>query len=361
MAAISYPSVTVSGVKPDLDMEISSLSNLLTLSLKYNRIDYLPPHLARLYPHLKLLELEGNPCYEALVPKRRRPRLLEDPISSPQPPQNLRKLPSFSRLRHSKSSPNLAASARSRSRAASTAPSPRDSGSRESSPDSSRKSFFKSIGMFTPPLPSFTPKRSLRPATNRTVSEDSRKARQAELVGIAKDLNWPVGLAPEPLLPATPGSRNSESSESSDSSEGSSPASSVSSPLKPVNKSVLPLQGIDEITVDQQQLTKCILSRLRDLWELTNGHVCLADGYVPHREDAAIEIDDFAKGLGIELGESEKSEEMKEASTVTMRDTSKKRSNIVREIIETEESYIRGLEELVEVNLFHARLTLDLH
>jgi hypothetical protein len=215
--------------------------------------------------------------------------------------------------------------------------------------------------MFTPPLPSFTPKRSLRPATNRTVSEDSRKAREAELVGIAKDLNWPVGLAPEPLLPTTPGSRNSESSESSDTSEGSSPASSVSSPLKPVNKSVLPLQGIDEITVNQQQLTKCILSRLRDLWELTNGHICLAGGYVPHREDAAIEIDDFAKGLGIELGESEKSEEMKEASTVTMRDTSKKRSNIVKEIIETEESYIRGLEELVEVNLFYARLTLDLH
>ena len=178
----------------------------------------------------------------------------------------------------------------------------------------------------------------------------------AEVVGIAKDSEWPVGPTPESLDLKTPRSRDSDSSEESDSSlstETSSPASSLSSPL-PGNKNIHALQGIDEISVDQSQLTVRILSRLRDLWELSNGEICLSDHYSPPEPEVEqfLEIDDFAKGLGLKLEEVDEKQNEEESVDIVKKvtgETGAKRGNIVKEIIETEETYIRGLQELVEV------------
>jgi hypothetical protein len=120
------------------------------------------------------------------------------------------------------------------------------------------------------------------------------------------------------------------------------------------NKSVPALQGINEITVDQSQLTVRVLSRLRDLWELSNGHVCLSDYYTPPEPEVeqSMEIDDFAEGLGIKLEEIDLKEEGEESVDIVkkvMGETGVKRANIVKEIIETEETYIRCLQELVDV------------
>ena len=181
----------------------------------------------------------------------------------------------------------------------------------------------------------------------------------AEVVGIAKDSAWPVGPTPESLNRKSSRSRDSDSSEESDSSlsiESTSPASSLSSPLSAAgrNKSVPALQGINEITVDQSQLTVRVLSRLRDLWELSNGHVCLSDYYTPPEPEVeqSMEIDDFAEGLGIKLEEIDLKEEGEESVDIVkkvMGETGVKRANIVKEIIETEETYIRCLQELVDV------------
>jgi len=119
-------------------------------------------------------------------------------------------------------------------------------------------------------------------------------------------------------------------------------------------KNVPALQGINEITVDQSQLTVRILSRLRDLWELTNGHICLSDYYIPPdtQMPPSMEIDDFAEGLGIKLDDVDDKEEGEESVDIVkkvMGETGVKRANIVKEIIETEETYIRGLQELVDV------------
>lgn len=183
------------------------------------------------------------------------------------------------------------------------------------------------------------------------------------MVGIAKDSAWPVGPTPASLNRKSSRSRDSESSEESDSNSSiestTSPASSLSSPLSTGNsKNVPALQGINEITVDQSQLTVRILSRLRDLWELSNGHVCLSDYYTPPEteEEQPIEIDDFAEGLGIKLEELENKEGEEESVDIVkkvMGETGVKRANIVKEIIETEETYIRGLQELIDVPFFN--------
>ena len=188
----------------------------------------------------------------------------------------------------------------------------------------------------------------------------------AEVVGIAKDSAWPVGPTPGSLNRKSSRSRDSDSSEESDSNssiESTSPASSLSSPLSGGrNKSVQALQGINEITVDQSQLTVRVLSRLRDLWELSNGHVCLSDHYTPPEPEVeqSMEIDDFAEGLGIKLEEIDLKEEGEESVDIVkkvMGETGVKRANIVKEIIETEETYIRGLQELVEVIFLSSRPT----
>ena len=172
-----------------------------------------------------------------------------------------------------------------------------------------------------------------------------------DTVDIAKESLWPVGPTPEPLKLTTSGYRNSDSSEESDSSlsmTGSSPASSVSSPY-PAGKGPFGLQGVDEITVDQRHLTKRILSRLRDLYELSNGHVCLSDFWPVAGE--ALDIDDFAKGLGLKLDELDiKDGEEEEVVVKKVKpDNDRKRLNIVKEILETEVTYINGLQELVDV------------
>jgi hypothetical protein len=68
------------------------------------------------------------------------------------------------------------------------------------------------------------------------------------------------------------------------------------------------------------------------------------------------EIEDEVKGLGIQIAvpETEEKEDAKEVVKRVMGNNSVKRSNIVKEIIDTEESYIRGLQELVEVFPFHS-------
>jgi len=189
------------------------------------------------------------------------------------------------------------------------------------------------------------------------------------VVGIAKDSAWPVGPTPAPLNRKSSRSRDSESSEESDSNssiDSTSPASSLSSPLSTGNKkNIQALQGINEITVDQSELTVRILSRLRDLWELSNGHVCLSDYYTLPETDVEQSIDDFAEGLGIKLEEVEIKEDEEESVDIVkkvMGETGVKRANIVKEIIETEETYIRGLQELVDVpSSISNVLTLDLH
>jgi hypothetical protein len=219
--------------------------------------------------------------------------------------------------------------------------------SRNASPENPRKSFFR---QFTPPLPSFVPKRAPRP--------DAVKLREtSEVVEIAKELQWPVGPTPGPLIRKAEGDRNSESSEESDSNSSidSSPASSISSPFTQtsVKTGVVPLQGIEDISVDEEELTVKVLSRLRDLWELSTGWVCLSDCYTPPVDTEKVEMDEFAQGLGIKL---EQLEEVDETDTTAvdvvkkiMGENTNKRARIVNEIIETEESYIRGLQELVEV------------
>src|SRR5208337_352439 len=123
------------------------------------------------------------------------------------------------------------------------------------------------------------------PSMGHSVSEGLRRIRgTAEVVGIAKDTQWPVGPAPEPLARTIDSSsRDSDSSEESDSNSSIDGSSSVSSLSSPINgsKNVLPLHGIDEIAVDQRELTVRLLSRLRDLWELSNGHICLSDCFTP--------------------------------------------------------------------------------
>ena len=191
------------------------------------------------------------------------------------------------------------------------------------------------------------------------MSEGLKKVREtAEVVGLAKEVKWPVGPTPEPLVRKKEGSRDSESSEESDSGsseDGSTPASSLSSPLRGNNNSILPLDGIDDITIDQKELTIRVLSRLRDLWELSNGCICLSDHYSPPSPPPEeMEIDDFAQEMGITLKETDGEEEKEEAIDVVkkvMTERSVKRANIIKEIIDTEETYIRGLQELVDVSL----------
>jgi hypothetical protein len=121
---------------------------------------------------------------------------------------------------------------------------------------------------------------------------------------------------------------------------------------------MLPLQSIEDVSVDQKQITLKILSRLRDLWEVSNGWVCLDDHYaapVSQTEADTVAADEFAEGLGIKLGElalDEKLEEEEESAQVARKEIGEqitKRANIVKEIIDTEETYIRGLQELVDV------------
>ena len=181
---------------------------------------------------------------------------------------------------------------------------------------------------------------------------DAKQAREtAEVIGIAQESQWPVGPSPESLVRKTEGDRTSDSScEESDSRSNSSfqssPASSISSPF---HGNKIPLVGIDDITVDESVLTFRVLSRLRDLYELANGWVCLDDNYTPPAPVPG--ENDELEGLGIKL-ENLSTEGKKGAVDVVkkiMGQNNVKRSNIVREIIETEESYIRGLQELVDV------------
>jgi hypothetical protein len=232
--------------------------------------------------------------------------------------------------------------------------------SKEYSPDSQRKSFLKHITPPLPPLPTFSPRRPPRPPMEHSVTEALRRVSEtAEVVGIARDTQWPVGPTPKALTQKVGGSRDSESSEESDSNssiDGSSPASSVSGPINnDVSKNVLPLHGIDEIDIDQAELTVRLLSRLRDLWELSNGDVCLSDHYTPPEPAETLEIDEFAQGLGITLEKVDTREIVEEQTAVeevkkAVGETSSKRMKIVKEIIDTEESYIRGLQELVDVS-----------
>lgn len=107
--------------------------------------------------------------------------------------------------------------------------------------------------------------------------------------------------------------------------------------------------------MDGRKLTVRVLSRLRDLWELSSGYICLDDHY-SHPADLKLDVDDFAEGLGIKLNDVEETEDEQESEVVkkAMGENDVKRANIVKEIIDTEESYIRGLQELVDVtNLWH--------
>jgi hypothetical protein len=206
-----------------------------------------------------------------------------------------------------------------------------------------------------PLMPSLTPRRPPRPPPIHSISEGLRRVRgTAEVVVIAKDTQWPVGPAPEPLTRTIGRSQDSDSSEESDSNssiDGSSSASSLSSPVNGT-KSVLPLHGIDEISVDQQELTVRLLSRLRDLWELSSGYVCLSDHFIPPEPEEKSMGIDFAEGMGIKLEEVDEEAATEESVDIVkkvMGETGVKRANIIKELIDTEESYIRGLQELVEV------------
>lgn len=171
------------------------------------------------------------------------------------------------------------------------------------------------------------------------------------MVGIAQESQWPVGPSPASLVRKNQGDRTSESScEESDSHSNSSftssPASSIGSPF---NGNKIPLVGMDDVTVDEKEITLRVLSRLRDLHELTRGSVCLDDCHTP---PAPVSEESPLEGLGIKLADLSVEENNDAVDVVKkiMGQNNVKRSNIVREIIETEESYIRGLQELVDVS-----------
>ena len=111
-----------------------------------------------------------------------------------------------------------------------------------------------------------------------------------------------------------------------------SPAESVSS------MGSLGAGRIVRITAEEGDLTMKILSRLRDLWELSNGYICLSDYYELAHDGEGIERD--------KIEEADEPHRKEEQSTESM-DT--KRMNIVREIISTEETYIQGLQDLIDV------------
>jgi len=98
-------------------------------------------------------------------------------------------------------------------------------------------------------------------------------------------------------------------------------------------------------------MTVRVLSRLRDLWEVSNGWICLEDSYEmsPKKEKEVEKVE----GLGITVDTTKMTPEEKRKSMdvvkKVMGEQNSKRANIVREIIETEETYIRGLQELVDV------------
>lgn len=172
------------------------------------------------------------------------------------------------------------------------------------------------------------------------------------MIGIAQESQWPVGPSPASLVRKNEGDRTSESScEESDSHSNSSFQSSPASSIKsPFHGNKIPLLGIDDVTVDEKEITLRVLSRLRDLYELANGSVCLDDHFTPPEP---VTEENQLEGLGIKLSNLS-IEENKDAVDVVkkiMGQNNVKRSNIVREIIETEESYIRGLQELVDVLL----------
>ena len=172
---------------------------------------------------------------------------------------------------------------------------------------------------------------------------------------MAKGVEWPVGPTPEALHRQNGGDRNSESSDGSavesfeSSLGGSSPASSIHS--TPSKGSFVPLQGIEDVSLDQKEMTVRVLSRLRDLWEVSNGWICLEDSYEmsPKKEKEVEKVE----GLGITVDTTKMTPEEKRKSMdvvkKVMGEQNSKRANIVREIIETEETYIRGLQELVDV------------
>jgi len=135
--------------------------------------------------------------------------------------------------------------------------------------------------------------------------------------------------------------------------DGSSPASSISSPSK-VGLASLP--GSEDVSLGQKEMTVWVLSRLRDLWEVSNGWICLDDHWAAKDvkgEELEKTIEEMAEGLGISLEEVTELEEEKEDKIdvvkKVMGEQNSKRANIVKEIIETEETYIRGLQELVDV------------
>lgn len=243
-----------------------------------------------------------------------------------------------------------------------------------------------------------------------------------------------MGPAPEPLEQKVGRSRDSDSSEESDSSlslDESSPASSVSSPTSR-GKSLPPLQGIEEISFSERELTVRVLSRLRDYWELSSGFISLSDHYTlpglaeqtlvtdkvteepetnidaveekvveekkrvaegevgekevvegdeaGEKEDIEEKVEvDGKEGVGgkeeiekkegvVEIGgdggkeevvetggveeievEGKKEDEVRDSVKKGLAEVGDKRVNIIKEIIDTEGTYIRGLKELIEV------------
>lgn len=92
------------------------------------------------------------------------------------------------------------------------------------------------------------------------------------------------------------------------------------------------------MTAEEGELTMKVLSRLRDLWELSNGYICLPDY---HKSTQCLE--DFEEE---KMEEAEGLQTKEEPSRESM---DAKRMNIVKEIISTEETYIQGLQELIDV------------
>jgi len=178
------------------------------------------------------------------------------------------------------------------------------------------------------------------------------------------------GVSGFPYEGAGEGQGYSDSSEESDcassleSGLNGSFASSVSSPGGGREEGMGREEG-----VDQRKLTVCVLSKLRDLWELSNGCVCFEDGNENVKKvvqvdnvdcENSADLDEEVEALGIQSGEGLEMEgegEIKEKAEGTadvikrvMGVSDIKRAKIIKEIVETEETYIRGLEELVEVH-----------
>jgi hypothetical protein len=271
-----------------VDIEISSLPNLQTLSLKFNQLCSPPSHLARLYPHLKSLLLEGNPCYRELLPMSSSSNANCVGSCSTRVVRTRRRMPLDPHLRHAKSTPDLVS--------------------------------------LLPPSPKTLPQRV------ESLSCVQPSPHNRAFSGVTNPFSKNIGLilTKGRLVSNYKSARNETPLEGSDSSRRGHTC-----------------YGVHEATFDLTKLTITILSRLRDVWELSNREVIIQDSEL--------------RGTTERLNESRMDLSIKDSVETTVKRSYLKGLKIVQELVDTEETYTRLLQEVVavqfSVNVTYGRFT----